>query len=1321
LAQVIGCIQTGWLAPTLKLYYVAMSVSDSDRPTLSRLLFTRLVRRFPFSWSLVPTLLCLCAAPLIAASQPPDVEWSTTFGNPAPESTELGRDIQQTLDGGFVIVGTGPDAGGPINVLLIRIDRAGNLIWQRTLGGSYDSMGYSVREVSTGGYIVCGQAFVGGDSNALVIRTDAAGQVIWTKTFGGTGYQAAYSVLVNADGGFLFSGTACTGDGQDEVCRPLVVKLDGDGNVVWQREYGGEPGVAWFADHTADGGYVLSGNGAGGAFVVKLSSSGAQVWARTIAEPQRVASARQKADGGYIACGTNCTGITDKHCATQQAVLVSLDASGRVLWTKTFGVDGYTIANSVIQTPDGGFVIFGGESGGWGEEMGFLFMRTDSSGSLLWKRVVDVPRSGGISSGQGTSDGGYVAVGQLSAPGNWDMDIQIVKLLPDTVEYERVPVVIIPGIMGSRLCTVSSSPRLYLWNPDSKAQDLLSIILDKTLGPILSNPGLELLGWYASENAYGGLLDELTSAGRHAPFYLLYPYARFSASGFRNVVADPPRTLSSEDDLFVFPYDWRQDIKDIASNNLKRMIEKILEVTGAKQVDIVAHSLGGLVARYYINEAGGAQNVRRLVMVGVPHFGSVDAYSALHPDLGCMCLGAGASLLDTVCLKGLVSSLAGSFLSSYELLPMPGFFDLLDYFFVVERLFGESGPLDGGGDADRAFAETYFENDSSRLSNVNAVTTALNLHNRLGSTIETPGEVFVLTEWGIVTPRSLRRTWKPLWIPWATASLGWSVDFAPGDGRVLAAIGEGLEPAGGAEQRNYSLFTSVPHGEMLNDKTISGVIRSILDGYYWDSSWASKGIYRGRSGDAIDRPALEYTTYHMCSDTVFHLFDASGNHIGPTGDGVIETTPTAQYLVLGHSVVAATPNDGVYRIAMEPCEACFSDAMPATSGVGAGSFTFAITQYAGDVTTAQFLFEDVAVTDQSWRGEIRFNTFGGAPPRLEIDADGDGNPDSYLMATAGNTPLGFAGVLTFANGQIRIAFGGVASAGHTVCGIADAPEGISSFFHPVTPYFAVGSSASLSGQAEVTITYESEELPWERETSLGIYRIPTAGQIIDITTQRDVEGDTVTGETDGFSYFVVGYMNEPPDVSILCPTTGETVTGQSCGVQWEATDPDGDDSSVLIDLLYSASSGASWRPLVSSLANTGVFDWDITSLLGGEYRLKLIAEDAERGVGEATAGPFTISVFDGNIVAAPNPVNDTGPVFFYALHDGISSAELMVFNVIGRLLFETSLNVGETRFPSSGAWNPVDQDGVPLANGPYVYVLIADGRVIGQGKMVIQR
>jgi len=198
-------------------------------------------------------------------------------------------------------------------------------------------------------------------------------------------------------------------------------------------------------------------------------------------------------------------------------------------------------------------------------------------------------------------------------------------------------------------------------------------------------------------------------------------------------------------------------------------------------------------------------------------------------------------------------------------------------------------------------------------------------------------------------------------------------------------------------------------------------------------------------------------------------------------------------------------------------------------------------------------------------------------------------------------------------------------------------------------------------------------------------------------------------------------VNQLPEISISSPGKGEVISSSSFQVQWQATDSDNPASSLSIDLFYSANGESTWTSISSNEANDGSYNWDISALQGGEYWLKLVAEDPEGGTSEATVGPFTISVFEGHIIIAPNPVTSTGTAFFYTLPEGTSTAKLMIFNVAGRPVFETVLDADSACSPSAGTWNPVDQDGIPLANGPYVYVLIADGKVIGQGKMLIQR
>jgi hypothetical protein len=63
----------------------------------------------------------------------------------------------------------------------------------------------------------------------------------------------------------------------------------------------------------------------------------------------------------------------------------------------------------------------------------------------------------------------------------------------------------------------------------------------------------------------------------------------------------------------------------------------------------------------------------------------------------------------------------------------------------------------------------------------------------------------------------------------------------------------------------------------------------------------------------------------------------------------------------------------------------------------------------------------------------------------------------------------------------------------------------------------------------------------------------------------------------------------------------------------------------------------------------------------------------------------------------------------------------MIFNIAGRLMFETSLDVETSRFPVLDWWDPVNTLGTELANGPYLCVVVADGKVVVRGKMVIER
>lgn len=121
------------------------------------------------------------------------------------------------------------------------------------------------------------------------------------------------------------------------------------------------------------------------------------------------------------------------------------------------------------------------------------------------------------------------------------------------------------------------------------------------------------------------------------------------------------------------------------------------------------------------------------------------------------------------------------------------------------------------------------------------------------------------------------------------------------------------------------------------------------------------------------------------------------------------------------------------------------------------------------------------------------------------------------------------------------------------------------------------------------------------------------------------------------------------------------------------------------------------------------------------YVITAISEDNEETPYSREVSATPLGVFEGAITVGPNPVGADGCAFFYELPEGVRQAVVLIFDVAGRKVAEINVDPAARRYPPTGRWAPLDAAGVPLANGPYIYVLVADGKVIGQGKMVIQR
>ncbi|MFP5039881.1 T9SS type A sorting domain-containing protein [Parasediminibacterium sp. JCM 36343] len=272
------------------------------------------------------------------------LQWQKTYGGTGHDVAES---IQPTTDGGYIVAGVTNSNDGDVSgthvyygsnrsivtydYWVIKLDNAGSLQWQKTLGGTSTDWAYSIQQAADGGYIVAGSAMSNdgdvsgnhGDYDYWVVKLDSTGILQWQKALGGTGNDGAYSIQPTTDGGYIVAGSTGSDDGDvtgnhssDADC--WVVKLDSTGSLLWQKTFGGNRGDgAQSIQPTADGGYILAGyteNSNGDVsgnhnnwdyLVIKLDSTGSLQWQKTLggSKLDEAYSITETADKGYIIAG----------------------------------------------------------------------------------------------------------------------------------------------------------------------------------------------------------------------------------------------------------------------------------------------------------------------------------------------------------------------------------------------------------------------------------------------------------------------------------------------------------------------------------------------------------------------------------------------------------------------------------------------------------------------------------------------------------------------------------------------------------------------------------------------------------------------------------------------------------------------------------------------------------------------------------------------------------------------------------------------------------------------------------------------------------
>ena len=246
--------------------------------------------------------------------------WSRTFGG---RGMDVGKMVQQTADGGYIIVGDQADEHptGNLyqsNIYLIKTDSEGKLLWSKTYGEKILYLGWGVTQTPDGGYILTGwEAKNHDDRDVILIKTDPSGQVEWSDTWDLGERDGGFDLILTSDGYIVVACIQSMGSGGPSA---VLLKVDLDGNEIWKKLIG-EEGVGntlWHIFEDSDGGYVMAGDthvgivsGTGedvhGAWMVKTDTEGEIIWQQVFGEGQygqaRFRSAAPIPGGGYIFVG----------------------------------------------------------------------------------------------------------------------------------------------------------------------------------------------------------------------------------------------------------------------------------------------------------------------------------------------------------------------------------------------------------------------------------------------------------------------------------------------------------------------------------------------------------------------------------------------------------------------------------------------------------------------------------------------------------------------------------------------------------------------------------------------------------------------------------------------------------------------------------------------------------------------------------------------------------------------------------------------------------------------------------------------------------
>ncbi len=330
----------------------------------------------------------------------------------------------------------------------ISISQEWQIDWQQCFGGTENDYATDIVEKDSI-YLIIGVSkspdgdvsFNHGGDDGWLVQTDMQGNLLWEKTYGGSSGDGFFNILESANGYYYLVGGSNSNDGDitnDPYPNTMdfwIVKIDSSGNIIWERIVGGNAG-----DHivngilTSDNGIIAigySGSSDGDISVhyglydiwmIKLNSEGETEWDFTIGNTAMdfPGAIIETSDGGYLVGGSSeIIGGGNLTCETNglaDAVIIKLDSLRNIEWQQCYGGSEYDGALELIEIEEG--YMFAGYAGsndgnisGWHGGDDIWLVKLDFWGDIIWQKCL----GGGYHEGpkylEQDDEGNFIVIG----------------------------------------------------------------------------------------------------------------------------------------------------------------------------------------------------------------------------------------------------------------------------------------------------------------------------------------------------------------------------------------------------------------------------------------------------------------------------------------------------------------------------------------------------------------------------------------------------------------------------------------------------------------------------------------------------------------------------------------------------------------------------------------------------------------------------------------------------------------------------------------------------------------------------------------------